>query len=75
MTDDEKLALYYVTNEEKLHNAGKRAMRYCEGCVGCKYYEDVGMTHADLVEPIIHGICHHKELQDKANCKGREELT
>lgn len=72
---DEMLEKYCEENEKKLRDAGNRAMGYCESCVGCKYYEDVGTTNADLIEPIVHGICHHKEIQNKANCKGREELT
>lgn len=77
MTEDEielmEQAKFYESNTEKLRAAGKKAVSYCEECFGCKYYEDVGMTDADLIEPITHGICHHKEMQNKNDCKGREE--
>ena len=79
MTEDEEwleLEKYCEANEQKLLDAGERRMAYCKDCIGCKYYEDVGKTFADLEEPIIHGICHHPDgRQDKSNCKGREELT
>lgn len=65
-------------NKAKLDAAGDRAMRFCEDCFGCKYYEDVGPTHIDswgYQDDVPHGICHHREMPptDGHECKRREE--
>lgn len=70
---------YCENNKAKLDGAGKRAMRYCEDCFGCKYYDDVGPTYIDswgYQDDIPHGICRHREIPpiDGVGCKRREEV-
>ena len=47
---EEENEMYWETyfsckaNKVKLESAGDRAMYFCEDCIGCKYYEEVGPT-------------------------------
>ena len=69
----------WEVNKEKLTQAGDRAMYFCEDCMGCKHYEDVGPTFYDGhgQDDVTHGICHHKEKPftdvEDPFCKGYEK--
>lgn len=68
-------------NKAKLDEAGDRAMYFCEDCIGCKYYEEVGPTtpgfYYEDIDDVEHGICHHKGKPytnvEEPFCSGREE--
>lgn len=68
-------------NKAKLDAAGDRAMYFCEDCIGCKYYEEVGPTSYSIgwgdMDDVEHGICHHKGKPytnvEEPFCSGREE--
>ena len=69
---------YCADNKAKLEQARERAMRFCDDCFGCKYYEDVGPTYIDswgYQDDVPHGICQHREIPptDGVGCKRKED--